>query len=172
MALRWLGEAVKSCLLHFPARVWLWAALGGLIPPAADDRKRGHSWRGSSSARRNPRGGWLFQSKQGRPGKAELRMHDRKQRAPTPVRCSCRWSGYWAGLKDHAPSGAPALALYQSPAARRPIRTHFGTPNRRTSGPRFLPLCTRPSRGPPRSLPVVPLIGDKRYYGEAPMCIR
>jgi hypothetical protein len=35
--------------------------------------------------------------------------------------------------------------------------------------PRFLPPCTGPSRGTPRSLPVVPLIGDKRYYGEAPV---
>ena len=51
----------------------LWVALGGLIRPAADHRKRGHSWRGSLSARRNPRGSWPFQSKQGRPGKAELR---------------------------------------------------------------------------------------------------
>ena len=25
---------------------------------------------------------------------------------------------------------------------------------------------------PHRSLPVVPLIADKRYYGEAPVCIR
>jgi hypothetical protein len=35
--------------------------------------------------------------------------------------------------------------------------------------PRFLPPCTRPSRGMPRRLPVVPLIADKRYYGEAPV---
>src|ERR1039457_2653045 len=60
------------CLLHFPEYGSV-VALGGLIPPAADHRKRGHSWRGSLSARRNPRGSWPFQSKQGRPGKAELR---------------------------------------------------------------------------------------------------
>ena len=38
--------------------------------------------------------------------------------------------------------------------------------------PQFLQPCTRPSRGPPRSLTVVPLIADKRYYGEAPMGLR
>jgi hypothetical protein len=51
---------------------------------------------------------------------------------------SFRWKGYWACLNDHAPSGAPALALYPSPASRRLIRTQLGTPNRRASGPRFL----------------------------------
>ena len=40
------------------------------------------------------------------------------------------------------------------------------------SGPPFLQSCTRPSRGPHRSLAVVPLIGDKRYYGEAPVRLR
>jgi hypothetical protein len=72
----------------------------------------------------------------------------------------------------HPQSSTRTLALYSPPAPRRPIRTQLGTPNRRASGPRFLPPCTRPTRGTPRSLPVVPLIGDKRYYGEAPMCIR
>src|ERR1039458_8784992 len=48
-----------------------------------------------------------------------------------PVHRSFRWKGYWACLKDHAPSGAPALALYPSPASRRPIRTQLGAPNRR-----------------------------------------
>src|ERR1035437_4686539 len=33
----------------------------------------------------------------------------------------------------------------------------------------LLQPCTRPSSGPHRSLTVVPLIGDKRYYGEAPV---
>src|ERR1019366_6944488 len=42
-----------------------------------------------------------------------------------------RWKGCWACLEDHAPSGAPALALYPSSASRRRIRTQFGTPNRR-----------------------------------------
>jgi hypothetical protein len=36
----------------------------------------------------------------------------------------------------------------------------------------FLQPCTRPSRGPPRTLAVVPLIGDKRYYGVGPMGLR
>src|ERR1039457_6410983 len=80
--------------------------------------------------------------------------------------------GHWPCLKDHAPSDAPALALYPSSAARRPIRTQLGTPNRRASGPLFLQPCIRPSRGPHRSLPVVPLIADKRYYGEAPVRLR
>jgi hypothetical protein len=31
-------------------------------------------------------------------------------REQNPVHRSCRWTGYWACLKDHAPSGAPALA--------------------------------------------------------------
>src|ERR1035438_7204475 len=56
--------------------------------------------------------------------------------------------------------------------ARRPIRTQLGAPNRRASGPLFLPPSTRPSRGPPRRLTVVPLIGDKRYYGESPVRLR
>src|ERR1035441_9980011 len=38
---------------------WLWVALGGLTSPAADDRKRGHSWRDFLSARKNPRGSGL-----------------------------------------------------------------------------------------------------------------
>ena len=33
-------------------------------------------------------------------------------------------------------------------------------------------LCTRPSRGPPRSPTVVPLIQNQRYYGGAPMGLR
>jgi hypothetical protein len=56
--------------------------------------------------------------------------------------------------------------------ARRPIRTQLGAPNSRASGPLFVPPSIRPSRGPPLSLPVVPLIGDKRYYGEAPVGLR
>ena len=79
-------------------------------------------------------------------------------REQNPVYRSFRWNGYWACLKDHAPSGAPALALYPSPASRRPIRIQLGTPNSRASGPRFLQPCTRPSRRPPRSLTVVPSI--------------
>ena len=48
--------------------------------------------------------------------------------------------------KDHAPSGAPALALYLSPASRRPIRTQLCAPNSRASGPLFLQPCARSSR--------------------------
>ena len=79
-------------------------------------------------------------------------------REQDPVLRSFRWKGYWACLMDDAPSGAPALALYPSPASRRPIRTQLGTPNSRTSGPLFLQPCTRPSRSPRRSLTVVPSI--------------
>ena len=73
---------------------------------------------------------------------------------------SSLFSAEWlSGLpEDHAPSGAPALALYPLPASRRPIRTQLGAPKSRASGPRFLPPCTRPSRGSRRSLPVVPSI--------------
>jgi len=80
------------------------------------------------------------------------------RRTENPVHRSFRSNGYWACLKDHAPNGAPAPALYPSPASRRPVRTQLRTPNSRASGPRFLPPCTRTSRGPPRSLTVVPLI--------------
>jgi hypothetical protein len=52
------------------------------------------------------------------------------------------------------------------------MRAQLGTPNRRASGPRFLQPCTGVSRGPPRSLTVVPLIADKSYYGEAPVGLR
>jgi len=46
------------------------------------------------------------------------------------------------------------LALYPSPASLRHIRTWHGTSNSRAAGPRFLQPCTRPSRGPHRSLAV------------------
>ena len=48
-------------------------------------------------------------------------------------------------------------AFRPSSASRRPIRIQLGIPNSRDSGPRFLQPCARPSRGPPRSLTVVPL---------------
>jgi hypothetical protein len=38
--------------------------------------------------------------------------------------------------------------------------------------PLFLQPCTRPSRGTRQILPVVPLIPDKRYYGEYPVRLR
>src|ERR1019366_1970712 len=38
----------------------------------------------------------------------------------------------------------------------RHVTTQLGTPNRRASGPRFLQPCTRVSREPPHSLPIVP----------------
>jgi hypothetical protein len=78
-----------------------------------------------------------------------------------------RWKVYWAFLKDHAPSGAPALALYLSPAPWRLIGTWLGAPNSRAAGPWFLQPYTRPCRGPHRSLTVVPPYGQRRYYGEA-----
>src|ERR1017187_7802446 len=40
---------------------WLWVALAGLRPSAVERRNRGHSWQASSCARKNPRGGGLFQ---------------------------------------------------------------------------------------------------------------
>src|ERR1039458_2608940 len=79
-----------------------------------------------------------------------------------------RWNGYWACLKGHAPSGAPALAVYPSPASRRPIRTQL-----------------QPSRWPPipptlhqtlaRHAPEThrgTSIPDQRYYGESPVRLR
>jgi hypothetical protein len=42
-------------------------------------------------------------------------------------------------------------------------------PKQSSLWPIFLQPCTRPSRGTPRRLPVVPLIPDKRYYGESPV---
>ena len=67
MALGWLwvpNRLPTACLANgFEVALrWIWVALGGLIPPAADHRKLGHSGRGSLSARRNPRGSWPFQS--------------------------------------------------------------------------------------------------------------
>src|ERR1019366_2421044 len=53
---------------------------------------------------------------------------------------------------------ARPLAVLQFSASRRPIRTQLGTANRRASGPRFLQSCTRLSREPPHSLPIVPSI--------------
>ena len=88
-----------------------------------------------------------------------------------PVHRPFRWKGYWACLKNHAPSGAPVLALYPSPAPRRPIRTQLGSPKSQASGPRFLQPCTRLSREPPHSLPIVPPLAQRRYYGEAMVCI-
>src|ERR1035437_9099709 len=72
--------------------------------------------------------------------------------------CFFRWEGYWACLKDRAPSGAPVLALCPSPAPRRLLRTWLGAPKSRAAGPWFLQPYTRPSRGPHRSLTVVPSI--------------
>ena len=63
-----------------------------------------------------------------------------------PVHRSFRWNGYWACLKAHTPSGAPALALY--------------CPNPPQSVPRASPL-------PRQSLAVTPLIADQRGDGEA-----
>jgi hypothetical protein len=40
------------------------------------------------------------------------------------------------------------------------------------SGPRFLQPCTRPFRERHRSLPVVPPLVERRYYGEAPVGLR
>src|ERR1039458_3412284 len=74
--------------------------------------------------------------------------------------------------EDQALAGAPDLALCPFPASRHPLRIRLGPTNSRASGPRFLPPCTRPSRGTPRRLPVVPLIPDKRYYGESPVGLR
>src|ERR1035438_2733573 len=68
---------------------------------------------------------------------------------------------YQVQLKDHAPSGAPALARYPSAASRRPTRTQLGAPNSRASGPRFLrtlhQTVPRAARYPPRGLTVAPL---------------
>jgi len=69
-------------------------------------------------------------------------------------------------LRDQALESAPALAVCPLLASRRPVRTQLGALNSRVSGPLFLQPCTRPSCGPHRSLTVVPLISDKRYYGE------
>jgi hypothetical protein len=75
-------------------------------------------------------------------------------------------------LKDHAPSGASALALYPSPASGRPIRTQLGAPNRRASGPPVHPTLhqtlPRAAPEPPRST----LDPDRGYYGEAPVGLR
>jgi hypothetical protein len=38
--------------------------------------------------------------------------------------------------------------------------------------PPIAPTRTQLTRSLPRSLPVVPLIGDKRYYGETPVGLR
>ena len=64
---------------------------------------------------------------------------------------------------------APALTLCPFPAFGRPIRTELGAPNSRTSGALLLQPCIRPPREPRGSPTVVPLIGDKRYYGGTPV---
>jgi hypothetical protein len=51
-----------------------------------------------------------------------------------------------------------------------PIRTLLGAPNRRDPGLLFLQPCTRPSRGPPRRLPVVPSIQIKGTTGRLRGC--
>ena len=71
-------------------------------------------------------------------------------------------------------AGSVAQASLGGVASRcfRCLRTQLGAPNSRASGPLFLQRCTRPSRETPQRLPVVPLIPDKRYYGESPVGLR
>ena len=96
------------------------------------------------------------------------RANPTQERVP---RCF-RWNGYWACPKDHAPSGAPTLAVFPSPASRRPIRTQLVAPNSRTSGPLFLqPLHQTVSRAAPEPHRST-LDPDRGYYGEAPMGLR
>src|ERR1035438_6062775 len=59
---------------------------------------------------------------------------------------------------------APALTLCPFPAFGRPVRTELGAPNSRASGPLFLQPCTRPFRGPPRRLTVVPQPGVRDKF--------
>src|ERR1039458_6704270 len=49
-----LGISAFIILPSAFAPVWLWAALGGVRPPAADHRKRGHSWRDFLCAHKSP----------------------------------------------------------------------------------------------------------------------
>jgi hypothetical protein len=90
--------------------------------------------------------------------------------AAKSVLCCFQWkrsSHSWS-----SEGSAPALTLCPFPASGRPVRTVLGAPNRRASGVLFLQPCIRPLREPHRSLTVVPLIADKRYYGEVPMRLR
>jgi len=87
------------------------------------------------------------------------------------LRCF-RWNGYLARLKNHPPSGASALGLCRFPASRLPLRTQLGAPKNRAPGGLILQARTIPSREPHRSLPVAPLIADKRCYGEATVWLR
>ena len=49
--------------------------------------------------------------------------------------------------------------------------TQLGTP-KSSLWTRFLPPCTRPSRGSPRTPAVAPLIPDQRCYGGGPVGLR
>src|SRR5208282_4339978 len=79
-------------------------------------------------------------------------------------------------LRDQVLDGVPPLVLGPFGTSRRPLRTQLATPNSRTSGLLFLRPCTRPSRGPHRSLPVVPSLANegttgrlRRGYGGSPV---
>jgi hypothetical protein len=74
-------------------------------------------------------------------------IYFRALREQDPVQCSFRWNGYWACLKDHPPSGAPALALVP------PTPLH--------------PTVLWAAPEPLRSLPVVRLMRKER-----PTCCR
>src|SRR5208282_948647 len=77
------------------------------------------------------------------------------QAGPRPCSFACRRSLGWHLRPRLAPPKGQPMALHPAPPSR-PI------PADRAAAP--------PES--PRSLPVVPLIPDKRYYGEAPMRLR
>ena len=63
----------------------------------------------------------------------------------------CPGSGPWP--VPRVPATSPSPAWRPKPPTHRSL---------------FLQPCTRPSRGPRRSLAIVPLIPNQRYYGECP----
>jgi hypothetical protein len=67
------------------------------------------------------------------------------------LRCF-RGNGCWAIQKVQAPDSASPPAIGSFPASRRPLETQLGALKSRASGPLFLQPCTRPSRGPRRTL--------------------
>ena len=77
-------------------------------------------------------------------------------------RVSCLRTAWGVGRKPKEVSGS---CQKHAGMAKCYLRQGYGVFMTRVSGGR----CPRSTPEPPRSLAVVPLIGDKRYYGEAPV---